>query len=145
MMSFPPQTPQSPSQFSPGTSDPTASMTSSTTSITSTLPTPAHSVNGSSIPSEMAHDPAVSEESPQKRKRPVDDLGEREQKKVHIEDRRFGIENLHLDVGEKYLLCKTRKAPFGSSGTRASAGSRHIFCDGMNYASMPFLVVLAGQ
>jgi len=88
------------------------SMTSSMTSITTALPTPAHSVNGSSIPSEMAHDIIMGDDSPHKRKRTADDLGDREQKKVQIEDRRFGIENLHLDVGEKYLLCRTRKAPF---------------------------------
>lgn len=87
-------------------------MASSITSLTTALPTPAHSVNGSSIPSEMTHDTIVADESPQKRKRPIEDLGEREQKKVHIEDRRLGIEDLHLDVGEKYLLCRTRKAPF---------------------------------
>jgi hypothetical protein len=54
----------------------------------------------------------MGEDSPQKRKRTADDFGERDQKKVQIEDRRLGIENLHLDVGEKYLLCRTRKAPF---------------------------------
>lgn len=54
----------------------------------------------------------MGEDSPQKRKRPTDDFSERDQKKVHLEDRRLGIENLHLDVGEKYLLCRTRKAPF---------------------------------
>lgn len=96
------------------------SMTSSMTSITTALPTPAHSVNGSSLPSEMAHDIVMGEDSPQKRKRATDDLGERDQKKVQIEDRRLGIENLHLDVGEKYLLCRTRKAPF-------SCTERHPF------------------
>lgn len=50
------------------------------------------------------------EESPQKRKRSMDDLGERETKKVHIEERRLEFEDLHLNVGPKYLLCKTRKA-----------------------------------
>lgn len=42
-----------------------------------------------------------------KRKRDVDDHGDREQKKVHVEDSRISIEDLHLDVGEKYLLCRT--------------------------------------
>lgn len=84
------------------------------TSNTTALPTPAHSVNGSSMHSEMAHDMALSDESPQKRKRLLEDLGDRDQKKAHIEDRRFSIENLHLDVGEKYLLCSTRKAPLNS-------------------------------
>lgn len=59
----------------------------------------------------MAHDIQMSEDSPHKRKRPLDDIGDREQKKVHIEDRRLGIENLHLDVGEKYLLCRTPYQP----------------------------------
>jgi hypothetical protein len=69
----------------------------------------------------------MGEDSPQKRKRTAEDGGEREQKKAHLEDRRLGIENLHMDVGEKYLLCRTRKALpppqahiqdcFGLSGT----------------------------
>lgn len=81
------------------------------TGTTTTLPTPAHSVNGSSMPSETAHDVVMGEDSPHKRKRQADDLGEREQKKVQSEDRRLGIENLHLDVGEKYLLCRTPHPP----------------------------------
>jgi hypothetical protein len=52
-----------------------------------------------------------SEESSNKRKREVEDNGDQEPKKVHVEDRRLGIEDLHLDVGKKYLLCRTRKAP----------------------------------
>ena len=51
------------------------------------------------------------EDSSNKRKRDVEDVGDQEQKKVHVEDRRLGIEDLHLDVGKKYLLCRTRKAP----------------------------------
>jgi hypothetical protein len=54
----------------------------------------------------------MGEDSPQKRKREVDDVGDRLQKKVHVEDRKLGIDDLHLDVGQKYLLCRTRKAPF---------------------------------
>lgn len=54
---------------------------------------------------------ADSEEPSNKRKRDVEDNGDQEQKKVHVEDRRLGIEDLHLDVGKKYLLCRTRKAP----------------------------------
>lgn len=53
----------------------------------------------------------MSDDSPHKRKRSLDDTGDRDQKKMHLEDSRLGIEDLHLDVGEKYLLCKTRKAP----------------------------------
>jgi hypothetical protein len=60
----------------------------------------------------MAHDTVMGEDSPHKRKRAADDTGYRAQKKVHVEDRKFGIDDLHLDVGEKYLLCRTRKAPF---------------------------------
>ena len=51
------------------------------------------------------------ENSSNKRKREVEDVGDQEQKKVHVEDRRLGIEDLHVDVGKKYLLCRTRKAP----------------------------------
>jgi len=87
-------------------------MNSSMTSTTSTLPTPAHSVNGSSVPLDSTHDIVMGEDSPQKRKRSIGDDGDREQKKAHLEQNRLGIEDLHQDVGEKYLLCKTRKAPF---------------------------------
>lgn len=89
-------------------------MSVSITSTTSTLPTPANSVNGT-LQLDMAHDTIMGEGSPNnKRKRPIDDHGDRDQKKMQTEDRRLGIENLHLDVGEKYLLCRTRKAPFTS-------------------------------
>lgn len=47
------------------------------------------------------------EEPSNKRKRDADDHGNREQKKVHVEDSRISIEDLHLDVGKKYLLCRT--------------------------------------
>jgi hypothetical protein len=68
----------------------------------------------SSTGSGFVSDGAHLEESPNKRKRDVGDHGDREQKKVHVEDSRISIEDLHLDVGEKYLLCRTRKAPFFS-------------------------------
>jgi hypothetical protein len=99
------------------------SMTGSVTSTTTTLPTPAHSVNGSSIPSEMTQDTIMGDDSPHKRKREADDMGSRAQKKVHVEDRNLGIDDLHLDVGEKYLLCRTRKTPFYLSQHSHSAHS----------------------
>lgn len=72
-----------------------------------TLPTPAHSVTGS-----ISHqsDIAMADESPHKRKRPLDDVGERDQKKVQY-DHRLGIEDLHLDVGPKYMLLQRSKEP----------------------------------
>ncbi len=94
------------------------------TTITTALPTPAHSVNGSSIPTEMIHDVVMTEDSPQKRKRPLEDVGDQEQKKVHIEDSSLDIQNLHLDVGHKYLVCKTRKAPFHSHCPQTCLRSR---------------------
>ncbi|EHA51535.1 hypothetical protein MCOR27_004226 [Pyricularia oryzae] len=107
-MSFHPQTPQSPSQTSPSISDPSTSLNSSMTSTTTNLPTPAHSVTGSCLPSEMNPDIIMGDDTPQKRKRALEDGGDRDHKKAHIEDRRLGIENLHMDVGEKYLLCRTQ-------------------------------------
>jgi hypothetical protein len=113
-MSFHPQTPQSPSQFSPGTSDPLSgvatSMTASASGTLNTLPTPAHSVNGSASQPDIA----MADDSPHKRKRSVDDSGDRALKKVHLEESKLGIEDLHLDVGKKYLLCQTRKTPFAA-------------------------------
>jgi hypothetical protein len=107
-------------------------MTGSISSLATTLPTPAHSVNGSSLPyPEMAHETNMSDDTPQKRKRALEDMGDREQKKVHIEDRKLGIEDLHLDVGEKYLLCRTRKAPFVSKVF--SPPQRQWPCDLVSY------------
>ena len=82
------------------------------TSTVTTLPTPAHSVNGSVQHGENAHDVAMADaDSPHKRKRVPEDMGDHGHKKAHLEDpRRLGIEDLHMDVGEKYLLCRTRKA-----------------------------------
>jgi hypothetical protein len=99
------------------------SMTGSAASTTTTLPTPAHSVNGSSLPSEMAHDTVMGEDSPHKRKRAAGDIGDRAQKKVHVEGRNLGIDDLHLDVGEKYLLCRTRKTPFNLFKAAATAAA----------------------
>jgi hypothetical protein len=59
----------------------------------------------------MSHDVVMGDDPSQKRKRSIDDHGERDEKKAHFEGSRLGIEDLHLDVGEKYLLCQTRKAP----------------------------------
>lgn len=42
-----------------------------------------------------------------KRKREMEDTGNREQKKVHVEERKLCIEDLHLDVGKIYQLCRT--------------------------------------
>jgi len=103
-----PQTPQSPSQSSPGVSDPLASMTSSMTTMTSALPTPAHSVNGStSQPFDTAHDVSMGDNTPHKRKRSGSDIGERDQKKIHLDTPVMGFDDLHLEVGEKFLLCET--------------------------------------
>ncbi|KAH8663947.1 Rox3 mediator complex subunit-domain-containing protein [Xylariales sp. PMI_506] len=124
-MTFNPQTPQSPSQFSPSTADPLSSMNSSMTSITTALPTPAHSVSGSTQPGDLSHDITMSDADSPKRRRLHDDLGRSEPKKVHLEDpRRLGIENLHLDVGEKYLLCRT---PHSASYPRTSADLFEMF------------------
>jgi hypothetical protein len=84
------------------------------TSVTTTsLPTPAHSVNAC----DSSHDINMTDaDSPNKRKRQLDDMGDQEHKKTHLEDpRRLGIENLHLDVGPKYLLLRTRKASLYSN------------------------------
>ncbi|CAK7240014.1 MAG: hypothetical protein STHCBS139747_001449 [Sporothrix thermara] len=127
-MSFHPQTPQSPSQFSPITSDPlsgtsSASVVTANTNNTnvhgggsfssaatpSTLPTPAHSVNGSGFgASDAIHGMSPGGDSPHKRKRLLEDAGDHESKKHHMEgQQRLDFEALHQDVGEKYLVCKT--------------------------------------
>lgn len=128
------------------------SMTSSMTSTTVTLPTPAHSVNGSSILSEMNNDAVMGEDSPQKRKRSGDE-GERDQKKVDTEGRRYGIEKLHMNMDEKYLLCRTRKAPpslalngiVGSGVSRWTAArwQSHAFLSLSSCRGRPRLLTLA--
>jgi hypothetical protein len=106
-----PHTPQSPLPY--GSTDlPSKPITPPKTG--ESLPTPAHSINGSmsSTASDLAIEGAHLEESSSKRKRDLEDHGDREQKKVHVEDSRIRIEDLHLDVGKIYSLCRTRKAPF---------------------------------
>lgn len=75
----------------------------------------------------------MADESPNKRKRPLDDEGDRGQKKVQREGDRLAIQDLHLDVGAKYLLCQTRKTPLSCShlAPRARSGvqaARSIAC-----------------
>ncbi|CAK7272877.1 hypothetical protein SEPCBS57363_005369 [Sporothrix epigloea] len=79
----------------------------------STLPTPAHSVNGSGFgTSDNIHGLSSDGDSPYKRKRPLDDAGDHESKKVHMEgQQRLDFEALHQDVGEKYLVCNTPHRP----------------------------------
>jgi len=104
-MSFNPQTPQSPSQFSPSTADHSHSVNSSMASSATTLPTPAHSINGTSASDH--HDGIMIDDYTSKRKRTDHDSGLMG-KKAYLEDpRNLGIKDLHLDVGEKYLLCRT--------------------------------------
>jgi len=97
-----PQTPQSPSQIL-GPNE-ISSKVATSPQIPQSLPTPAHSINGS-MSSTMTE--TMYDEVSHKRKRDVEDHGDQEQKKVHVEDSRLSIEDLHLDVGEKYLVCKT--------------------------------------
>lgn len=78
------------------------------------LPTPAHSINGSmsSLGFDNSQESvAPSDEASNKRKRDVEDHGDRDQKKIHVEGSRPNIADLHMEVGEKYLLCSTRKIP----------------------------------
>ncbi|PHH60648.1 hypothetical protein CDD81_1369 [Ophiocordyceps australis] len=106
-MSFHPQTPQSPCNHSlPALSDQMASSLSASSAPAglTTLPTPAHSVNGSGSHGD-AH---AMDDSPHKRKRPLDDAGNAPNpKRSHLSDRTLGIQYLHLDVGPKYLLSQT--------------------------------------
>jgi hypothetical protein len=112
-MSSQPKSPQSPSLPSPSTTDPISlSISMSTAATTHTLPTPAHSVSGTlAQTTDKSRDAGVILESPNKRKRDMTDTGDRELKKAHLESAELDIGNLHLDVGPKYLLLSTRKAP----------------------------------
>jgi hypothetical protein len=110
-----PRTPQSPSQIASSMHDLPPKPPSPTTN--NSLPTPAHSINGSmssSTGSGFSSEIAQVDGASNKRKRDIEDHGDQEQKKVHVEDSRISIEDLHLNVGKKYLLCRTRKTPFFS-------------------------------
>ncbi|KUJ19664.1 Rox3-domain-containing protein, partial [Mollisia scopiformis] len=106
-----PRTPQSPSQAHPAHELPSKPGTSPRP--TNSLPTPAHSINGSKSYSEafapeLIADVALLNESHNKRKRDIEDNGDQEHKKAHVEISRLSIDDLHLDVGKKYLLCKNQ-------------------------------------
>jgi hypothetical protein len=76
--------------------------------MTAALPTPAHSVTGStSQPSDVAHDANMADDTPHKRKRSISDIGERDEKKMHLDTPLMIIDDLHMNVGKKYLLCET--------------------------------------
>lgn len=65
----------------------------------------------SSTTSDAPREGTHAEEFSSKRKRDLEDHGDREQKKVHVEDSRIRIEDLHLDVGKKYSLCRSPHPP----------------------------------
>ncbi|KAI9641553.1 hypothetical protein NHQ30_010365 [Ciborinia camelliae] len=104
-----PQTPQSPSN-TPGSAD-ISSKSKVSPRINTSLPTPAHSINGSMSTINSAIEASQSEDLSNKRKRDIEDLGDRDQKKVHVEDSRPSINDLHQEVGKKYLLCRTLHKP----------------------------------
>ncbi|RYP27200.1 hypothetical protein DL767_007793 [Monosporascus sp. MG133] len=140
-MSFNPQTPQSPSQFSPSNVDHSSSMNSSMTSITTTLPTPAHSVNGH-FAADGSHDYSMTDDLPTKRKRPFDDMGDQEQKKVHLEDPRklahfASSPCLSEDLFEKFNLAGiaaevARTKPNGEKNALRKTYKGHIKSLGVN-------------
>ncbi len=117
-----PQTPQSPSQTSFGAAADRPTKSTKSPRSNDSLLTPAHSINGS-MPSNNLECPHDGDGKPEakiendicnKRKRDPEDNGDREQKKVHVEDSIVGIDALHIEVGPKYLFLQTRKAPFSS-------------------------------
>ena len=46
-----------------------------------------------------------------KRKYEGPENGEHKDKKLHVEERKPSISDLHMDVGKIYQLCRTRKYP----------------------------------
>ncbi|KAL2068451.1 hypothetical protein VTL71DRAFT_16549, partial [Oculimacula yallundae] len=119
-----PRTPETPSQTSPSAAEfPNKSVTSPID--THSMPTPARSVNGSmsSIVNDTSFETGFQEDSSLKRKREIDDQGEQEKKKLHVEEpeslHSLTLNDLHLDVGEKYYLCKT---PHTAQGIKNAQG-----------------------
>lgn len=83
------------------------------TSFTTALPTPAHSINGTTLPSDSTADVSMGGESPHKRKRVQEDIGEhgQNQKRVHMDDGLPALKDMHEDVGEKYLVMQKTWQP----------------------------------
>jgi hypothetical protein len=83
------------------------------TSFTTNLPTPAHSINGTSLTLDSTHDVVMGDESPHKRKRAQADVGEQghDQKRLHVDDGLPSIKDMHEDVGEKFLLLQKTWQP----------------------------------
>ena len=118
-----PQTPQSPLRPVSASADKSSPIeairpaigTSLSTSVVDTSEDSAPSRPGETIQtlSDQPGDISMDiEDTSNKRKRGIEDEGDQDhQKRFHVEDRRLGIEDLHLDVGKKYLLCRTRKIP----------------------------------
>jgi hypothetical protein len=131
---FQPRTPQSPLQPNTASSDKVPNTRVSgymSSTISRTVPGPAMAdTHDSATP--MSIDSSIhSDDLSNKRKRESEDTGDREQKKVHVEERKLCIEDLHLDVGKIYQLCRTRKAPFSPKRFRCSpcAGTINLmFC-----------------
>ncbi|KAG9240465.1 Rox3 mediator complex subunit-domain-containing protein [Calycina marina] len=101
-----PPSPQSPDQPSFDSHDIHHKLPTSP-GVGGSLPTPAHSINGSMSTLDVIAEAAHSEEISNKRKRDLEDTGDRDQKKVHIESSGVSINDLHRNVGPKYRLCKT--------------------------------------
>lgn len=70
-----------------------------------------------------------------KRKREFGDSGEHKDKKLHVEDRKPSISDLHIDVGKIYQLCRTRKYPYFSkpAASKLARTSRVLPLLCMNY------------
>lgn len=107
-----PQTPQSPSSIPFGAPD-LATKSAASPRTDHSLPTPAHSANGS-MSTRIENDEVEHNEVSMKRKREVDDTGDREQKKVHVEDSTNDVEVLHEDDESRFLFLQNRKTPFSS-------------------------------
>jgi hypothetical protein len=109
-----PQTPQSPSSILFGATD-LFTKPATPPGTDHSLLTPAHSINGSMSSNHTEHDSVEHNDPSNKRKRDPEDNGDREQKKVHVEESMISIEALHFDVGSKYLFLQNRKVPSFSS------------------------------
>lgn len=83
------------------------------TSFTTNLPTPAHSINGTSLPLDSTHDVTMGDDSPHKRKRAQEDVGEQghDQKRLHVDDGLPTMKDMHEEVGEKYLVLQKSWQP----------------------------------
>lgn len=114
-----PRTPQSPLNGQPQPR-PSAALALATAQLHNMHDMNSHSITGTeaSTTSPLAVDANMNgrnDDGSLKRKHEFEENGEHKDKKLHVEDRKPCISDLHIDVGKIYQLCRTRKYSYYSN------------------------------